>query len=535
MSAPANIGPSGCCSPVCTDTVTQQVPGPPGQDGHDGTDGTDGINAFTVTSLNFSVPAIALSVTVTVADSVWAANGQIVFVSTAGYYQVTGIPLSTQLTLKNLGYPGNAAPATVITAPQQVSPGGLEGPAGSAPSVTLNDLSVTTSKGDLIVDNGALSPAASDVRLGVGSNGKALVADSTQPTGLNYKTITPNTVTNDNNIPRFDGTSGNPMPLQDSKLLITDDGAIQSTPSGGNARGSKAVDLQVDRAANTQVASGADSVVAGGKNNTGSGSNSTVSGGSGNLASGTNATVSGGTANTASDTSATVSGGTTNTASKDLATIGGGSLNTASGSGAAVLGGQANTASGGNASVLGGSFNIASATDATTVGGTANQATATYSVASGNTALANKHAQKSHSAGAFFTGGDSQATELIWRNLTTDATPTELFLDGAALRAVVPLNTTWGGIMTIVGRSSAGVGAVWEVKFGIQNNANTVSLISAVSVAMIADGTGGSWGVTGNAAVTADNINKTLKVAMTGFAATNIRWTAHARFVEVNY
>jgi hypothetical protein len=87
----------------------------------------------------------------------------------------------------------------------------------------------------------------------------------------------------------------------------------------------------------------------------------------------------------------------------------------------------------------------------------------------------------------------------------------------------------------VIGRSSAGVCAVFETKGGIQNNAGTVTLIAANTQTVVVDGTGGTWGVTANLAVTADNANKSLKVAVTGAGATNIRWVAHARLVEVNF
>ena len=63
--------------------------------------------------------------------------------------------------------------------------------------------------------------------------------------------------------------------------LATPDGTV----TGGNARGPYAVDLQMFRTANTQVASGSYSTVAGGYGNTASAQNSTVTGGWFNTAS----------------------------------------------------------------------------------------------------------------------------------------------------------------------------------------------------------------------------------------------------------
>jgi hypothetical protein len=129
---------------------------------------------------------------------------------------------------------------------------------------------------------------------------------------------------------------------------------------GGNQRGLHAVDLQSERSAATQVASGAHSVIGGGGGNTASGARATVGGGWYNTASGYATTVGGGGGNTASGFEATVGGGDANTASGIYATVGGGSSNTASGYATTVGGGGGNTASGFAATVGGGGGNTAS-------------------------------------------------------------------------------------------------------------------------------------------------------------------------------
>lgn len=486
------------------------------------------------------MPAVSGNVTAPVDASGWAAIGQDIFVQSAGYFRVAGIPDATDLTLTNLGYTGNVAPGTGIAAGQAVSPAGIKGTDGAAGSATLNDLSPTTTKGDIIVDNGATSPVASDVRLGVGTNGKALVADSSQPTGLNYATITPNTAATDGDIPVFNGTTGTPMALKDSKLLITSDGAIQSTPSGGNARGSKAVDLQVDRALATQVASGANSVITGGKNGTASGANSAVCAGNTNAASGISSGVACGETNAASANGAFVGGGVGNTASGTDAAIAGGFSNVASNFAAAVCAGGPNTASGNSAFVGAGSQNTASGVCATVGAGFANVASGDNScVPGGFRGVANLFAELSHAGFLFASPGDAQTNELIWGIATTDATANvEMFLDGSlsTQRAIVGLNNTWAFHIHLIGRSSAGVCAMWEAKGAIQDIAATVSLVAGPIVpVVVADGTGGTWGLAANFAVTADNTNKSLKLAVTGAVATNIRWVAHARIVQVHF
>ncbi|MBM3840512.1 MAG: hypothetical protein FJ398_21625 [Verrucomicrobia bacterium] len=151
---------------------------------------------------------------------------------------------------------------------------------------------------------------------------------------------------------------------------------IQSTGSGGNARGGKAVDLQLTRDNNTQVAGGEYSTIAGGRKNTASAVNSTVGGGDMNRATGLTSTVSGGFNNQATATESFIGGGVGNTASGDKSTVAGGNGNTASGPRAFVGGGEGNTASGDRSVVP---------------GGLSNTAAGEYSFAAGRRAKANHH------------------------------------------------------------------------------------------------------------------------------------------------
>lgn len=82
-----------------------------------------------------------------------------------------------------------------------------------------------------------------------------------------------------------------------------------STASGGNTRGTNAVDWSTIRTLSGQVASGAYSVVAGGSTNTASNTGDTVGGGGLNTASGGLSTIAGGESNTASGAYSWVPGG----------------------------------------------------------------------------------------------------------------------------------------------------------------------------------------------------------------------------------
>jgi hypothetical protein len=130
--------------------------------------------------------------------------------------------------------------------------------------------------------------------------------------------------------------------------------------TGGNNRGTYAVDLQMIRSTNTQVASGDYSTISGGYRNTASNMASTIGGGYSNLASNYNSTVGGGRINIAMGLGSTVAGGDENNASGEYSAIAGGRTNVASGDISTSSGGYLNTASGYMATVSGGYNNTAS-------------------------------------------------------------------------------------------------------------------------------------------------------------------------------
>lgn len=101
-----------------------------GSQGADGNPGQDGRNAFSVTTELFTQPGANSNVTVAVQNSTWISLGQTVYVRDGGTYEVSGIPTTTSVTLKNLGYPGNAASGATISNGRNISPSGLKGEAG---------------------------------------------------------------------------------------------------------------------------------------------------------------------------------------------------------------------------------------------------------------------------------------------------------------------------------------------------------------------------------------------------------------------
>lgn len=579
---------SECCPAACDEVTSIQVPGPQGTAGAAGTNGTDGDDAYSTLTALFTIPAELATAVATVDSTAWMSINQIVFAaradgSVSGHFQVTVIGGATSVTLKNLedtassAYLSNSAPAATITVGGKISPAGLQGPAVTPSGAAGGDLkgtypnpliAVNNTKGSLLVGNGTDSVSV-PVSATDGHLIRSLAADAE---GLDWFKGLPflaDTGSADNRIARLNRPLGTevPVPMQPSLVTITDTGAIQADGSGGNARGTDAVDLQVNRTNATEVASGAESFIGGGDGNTASGARAVCVGGDANtvsaiegfvgggesnqaitgdragvccgqlnVASGTESFIGGGEGNTASASHATVAGGQSNTASQQDCTVGGGQTNTASGNSAAtVAGGASNTASAAASTIGGGNANTASAAYATVGGGNTNLASGPSAIIpGGSNAVADKHGQLSHAAGQFAAAGDAQTFELVLRRATADATASELFLDGASLRATIPTNTTWAFHLHTVARDSNAAtaeSAAWEVKGVISNDNGTTSLVTAVTSVTLADDTGGTWAH----AVTADNANDALVITFTGEAGRNIRVVSHIRIVQVTY
>lgn len=251
-------------------------------------------------------------------------------------------------------------------------------------------------------------------------------------------------------------------------VLQTYGGGLNSVV--GNARGAGAVDLQSYRTAVTQVASGSTSTIAGGSNNTASGINATVGGGNLNIANATNSTV------------------------------GGGQSNTASGSG---------------------SFAV----------GLSNTASATGSFTAGQQALAALTGQQAHANGLFAAKGDAQRSEFVARIATTDATPTDLTLDGGTSRLTISLKqaVAFSGLL-VAETANAADSSGWSVSGMITRGASGApAIVGTPTVTRIANTTGAAaWSV----AITADTTNNALKVTATGAAATSIHWVLSLQTAE---
>jgi hypothetical protein len=251
--------------------------------------------------------------------------------------------------------------------------------------------------------------------------------------------------------------------------------------SGGNARGSRSVDLQTTRAAAGNVASGANSVIGGGDSNTASAAESCVPGGRYNNATG-------------------------------LYSIACGQFSTASGT-AAFAAGSSVVASG-TASAAFGNSTEASATGSSVFG------------VSGLAFLPNMFAV----GGTTFSGGaQNQLIDVIWLGKTTTNAEVELLVAGTN-RAVLRSGTIWTGILQITGSKSDGLAvAEYFRQVAIKRVGNTTSLVGTVNTIGTDEAAGTSI------SVTADDTNESLKVAATGVTSETWRWQAIFRGGELTY
>jgi hypothetical protein len=270
--------------------------------------------------------------------------------------------------------------------------------------------------------------------------------------------------------------------------------APDNTSVGGNKRGANAIDIQGFRDAAGQVASGANSIAIGNR--------CTATGGL--LAIGYGADASGNGAITIGNSNA-------------------------SGTYAIAIGIGAGTPSGWQSSIVGGNSNGASGTNSGIFAGYTCAASADSGLASGRQALADRYNIYAHGTDGFGQGS-AQAIRAVMSVRTTNDTETELWLNGSSIRLTIPSGKILSAIVNVVGSKSDGVAvARYTRQVTIKNVAGTTALVGSVETIGVDVASDTAL------AITANDTNDAIKIAVTGIASETWRWVAVVNAVELIY
>ena len=107
-----------------------------------------------------------------------------------------------------------------------------------------------------------------------------------------------------------------------------------------------------------------------------------------------------------------------------------------------------------------------------------------------------------------------------WYGATVDATGTEIFLDGISKRFPVKTNGNHTFSLICNGLSSTGDSRWFKIDGGIKNVSGVVTLVGSTTTYDDGDAGASTWDI----GVTADDANDSLRISVTGSAATNIDW-----------
>jgi hypothetical protein len=278
---------------------------------------------------------------------------------------------------------------------------------------------------------------------------------------------------------------------------------------------------------------GGNTIAGGLGNNVGSNTfGATIAGGIFNRIAGLSTTIGGGYQNTiqTNGESATIGGGEGNTIQADgyFSTIGGGDGNTIQmdAKGSTIGGGDQNTIQIGAmfSTIGGGGWNTIES-----------NAWMFATIPGGYDAVARSYGQQAYASGAFASagGGSAQASVYVLRGVTTNASPTEIFLDGNAsgsgsARMNLPASGLWAfDILIVAGRTDVKQDAGYQIK-GIIGNVAGVTLLKGLNKTVLWEDDA-SWDVS----VEADSTHQALVIKATGGSGQTIRWVANVRTVEV--
>lgn len=205
---------------------------------------------------------------------------------------------------------------------------------------------------------------------------------------------------------------------------------------------------------------------------------------------------------------------------------------TASGSNGVAVGGAAS--SGGSNSVAVGILAAANG-NGTALGPGANTNSMDKAVALGYLSKAERYRELVKSADGASTCLRSFSI-LDWYGDTANATPAELLLGGTAAQRAVLLNSSAFifKLLVVARDNTLNDCAMWELTGGIKRGANAAAtaIVGSVTKTVIAKDTlAATWDID----ATADITNGSLKLTVTGAAATTIRWNVRADISELRF
>lgn len=166
--------------------------------------------------------------------------------------------------------------------------------------------------------------------------------------------------------------------------------------------------------------------------------------------------------------------------------------------------------------------------------GSGSTASADESFAVGDGADARIIGQKAYANGSFASAGDAQHGVYVLRNITTDDSYTELFINGvtATERLVLPNNSVFTFDILVVGRRTDATGGAAGYRFvgvAMKDATNgSITFVGNPSKTIIGE-TNGLW----DAQISADTTNGSIKIETKAESTETVRWVATVQTSEV--
>ncbi len=166
------------------------------------------------------------------------------------------------------------------------------------------------------------------------------------------------------------------------------------------------------------------------------------------------------------------------------------------------------------------------------VAGNDSAASADNSLAFGSGASATLYGQRAYANGKFSTQGDAQTSNYILRAETSDATPTELFLDGVSETLDIPVNSVVTFSIQVAARQlttpSTGAGYSFVGTVLRDSLASSITFVGTPSKTVISEIVEG-WDIN----LSVDTTGGYIKLMATGTASNTIRWVASVQTTQV--